>query len=287
MDSFEFNKLIGAVLAAVFVVFSIGIVSDSLFAAHTPEQAGFAIEAAEPEAAGGGEGGVEAGPEPIAPLMASADPAAGETLFKRCAACHTPESGGANKIGPNLWGIVNRPVASHEGFSYSAAMKAFAEGGTVWDYQHLSDFTHAPKALVKGTAMNFPGLKKPEDRANLLAYLRTLADSPAPLPEPTAAEAPAGGEQPAAEGEQPAAEGEQPAQGEQPAAGEPATTQQAPAQGGQQTVPAGEAVPNEGKQQPAPGESPAENGQAPAAEQPAEAPAGDAAPAAEEPKPAQ
>ena len=114
MDSFEFNKLIGAVLAAVFVVFSIGIVSDSLFAAHTPEQPGFAIEAAEPEAAGGGEGGVEAGPEPIAPLMASADPAAGESLFKRCAACHTPESGGANKIGPNLWGIVNRPVDSIE-----------------------------------------------------------------------------------------------------------------------------------------------------------------------------
>ena len=273
MDSFEFNKLIGAVLAAVFVVFSIGIVSDSLFAAHTPEQPGFAIEAAEPEAAGGGEGGVEAGPEPIAPLMASADPAAGETLFKRCAACHTPESGGANKIGPNLWGIVNRPVASHEGFSYSAAMKAFAEGGTVWDYQHLSDFTHAPKALVKGTAMNFPGLKKPEDRANLLAYLRTLADSPAPLPEPTAAEAPA-------EGAKPAAEGDQPAQGEQ-----------APAEAGEQTAPAqapaGEAVPSEGEQQPAPGESPAENGQAPAAEQPAEAPAGDAAPAAEEPKPAQ
>lgn len=215
MDSFEFNKVIGAVLGAVFIIFSVSIVSDSIFAAHAPEQPGFAIEATETEAAAPGEGGVEAGPEPIAPLLASADPAAGESLFKRCAACHTPESGGANKIGPNLWGIVNRPVASHEGFSYSAPMKAFAEGGTVWDYQHLSDFVLAPKALVKGTAMNFPGLKKPEDRANLIAYLRTLADSPEPLPEATAAEAPAEGAQEAAPAEAPASEAA-PAEGEQP-----------------------------------------------------------------------
>lgn len=183
MDSFELNKWIGAILGAVFVVFSVGIISDSLFAAHTPEQPGFAIEAAEP--AGPDAGGVPAaGPEPVAPLLASADPAAGETLFRRCAACHTVENGGANKIGPNLWDIVNRPVAGHAGYSFSAAMKAHAGERPTWDYEHLSDFLAAPKAIVRNTAMNFPGLKAVADRANMIAYLRTLSDSPAPLPEP-------------------------------------------------------------------------------------------------------
>jgi len=205
MDSFEINKLIGGILATVFVVFSISIISDTLFAAHTPEKPGFLIESAEPDAHAPAGGEVAAAPEPIGHLLASADAAAGATLFKRCAACHTGDKGGANKIGPNLWGIVNRPVASHEGYSYSAPMKAFAEGGTVWDYDHIDHFIVAPKSLVKGTAMNFPGLKKPEDRANVIAYLRTLADSPAPLPEDApapAAEAPAA---PATDGAAPAA----------------------------------------------------------------------------------
>src|SRR5690348_13702002 len=101
--SFEMNKVLGAFLAAVFVVFSISIVSDALFHSPVPEKAGYAIEAAEPEA---GAGGAAAAPteEPIAVRMQTADAAAGAELFKRCAACHTDDSGGANKIGPNLWG---------------------------------------------------------------------------------------------------------------------------------------------------------------------------------------
>lgn len=204
MDSFEFNKVMGALLGTVFIIFSIGIVSDSIFAAPVPEKAGFAIVAAEPEegAAGGAEAATE---EPIAVLLASADPDAGAAVFKKCAACHTAENGGANKVGPNLWDIVNRPVASHEGFSYSAAMKEFAQGGSVvWDYDHLSNFLHSPKGLVKGTAMGFAGVKKPDERANLIAYLRTLADTPAPLPEASAAtpaSAPADAAAPAPAGE--------------------------------------------------------------------------------------
>ncbi len=181
MDSFEFNKLIGALLGIVFVVFSVGIISDSIFAAPIPEKPGFMIEAAEPE-----EGGGEAAPaeEPIAVLLASANPEAGAAVFKKCAACHTGENGGPNKVGPNLWDIVNRPVASHAGFAYSAPMKEFSEGGkVVWDYDHLNHFLASPKALVKGTAMSFAGVKKPDERANLIAYLRTLSDSQAPLPE--------------------------------------------------------------------------------------------------------
>ena len=100
----------------------------------------------------------------------------------RCLPHH--EKGGPNKVGPNLWGIVNRPVASHEGFAYSTPMKEFSQGGSVvWDYDHLNHFLASPKGLVKGTAMGFAGVKKSDERANLIAYLRTLADTPAPLPE--------------------------------------------------------------------------------------------------------
>ncbi|BCH27974.1 c-type cytochrome [Mesorhizobium sp. L-8-3] len=204
MDSFELNKLIGAFLGTLFVVFSIGIVSDSIFAAPVPEKPGFGIEAAEEDHGGAAAGAEQPAEEPIAALLAKADATAGQAVFKKCAACHTDDSGGANKVGPNLWNIVNRPIASHEGFSYSAAMKEFAQGGSVvWDYEHLNHFLTSPKGYIKGTAMGFAGVKKPEERANLIAYLRTTADSPAPLPEAGAAPAPENASAPA-EGAAPA-----------------------------------------------------------------------------------
>jgi cytochrome c len=181
MDSFQLNKLAGAFLGTVFILMSISLISDSLFYSPAPEKPGFIVEAAEPAAAEAGGDAAAGAEEPIAPLLASADAAAGETIFKKCAACHTPESGGPNKVGPNLWGIVGRPIASHEGFGYSAGLKEYASNGA-WDYEKLSHFIHKPKAAVKGTAMGFAGLAKPEERANLIAYLRTLSDSPAPLP---------------------------------------------------------------------------------------------------------
>jgi cytochrome c len=181
MDSFQLNKLAGAFLGTVFILMSVGIISDSLFESPAPEKPGYLIEAAEAAASPAAGAAEPAKAEPVSPLLAAADPAAGATIFKKCAACHTDDKGGANKVGPNLWGVIGRPIASHEGFSYSAGMKDFAAGGA-WDYEKLASFVTAPKAFVKGTAMGFAGLKKPDERANLIAYLRTMADSPAPLP---------------------------------------------------------------------------------------------------------
>ena len=181
MGSFEVNKLLGALLGTIFVVMSIALLSDSIYYSPHPEQEGYAVEAGEEAPAAGGE---EEPAQPIGPMIAAADPAKGEAVFKKCVACHTGEKGGPNKTGPNLWGVVDRPVASHEGFAYSAALKDFSQGGTLkWDYEHLSNFIAAPKAYVKGTAMTFAGVKKDQDRAAVIAYLRTLSDNPAPLPQ--------------------------------------------------------------------------------------------------------
>lgn len=189
MDSFELNKIIGALLGAVFIVFSVSIVSDAIFDVHAPENPGFIIEVAEAGDSKVGDDGKK-GPAPIGPMLASADVDKGQNVFKKCAACHTVDNGGANKVGPNLWDIVNHPVAAVDGFGYSGAMKEYAQGGSVvWDYESLSQFLLAPKKFIKGTAMGFAGLKKEADRANVIAYLRTLSDNPAPLPEAEAAEA--------------------------------------------------------------------------------------------------
>ncbi len=198
-----FNKYAMAFLATVFVVMSAAIMSDSLFDSHAPEKPGFIIQAAE----GGGEetAGAAAPAEavPIATLLASADATRGEAVFKRCAACHTAEKGGANKVGPNLWDIVERPIATHEGFSYSGAIKEFSKGGQEkWTYDHLNHFLTSPKGYIKGTAMGFAGDKKDSERADLIAYLHTLSDSPKPFP---AADAAPAGEKPA-EGAAPATE---------------------------------------------------------------------------------
>jgi cytochrome c len=173
-----------------------GILSDFIFDSHAPEKPGFIIQAA--EAGGEGEAGAPAAAAavPIATLLASADATRGEAVFKRCQACHTGEKGGANKVGPNLWDIVDRPVATHEGFSYSGPMKDFSQGGKeVWTFDHLNHFLTSPKGYIKGTAMGFAGDKKDNERADLIAYLRTLSDSPKPLPAADAA--PAGGDKPA------------------------------------------------------------------------------------------
>lgn len=182
MDTFEFNKFAMAVLGAVFFIMGLSIVTETIFHSEAPEKPGYLIEVAE-NTSSGNESGADAGPayEPISAMLASADLAAGEKVAKKCLSCHSFDSGGKNKVGPALYGIVNRNLGTVDGFSYSAALKEFG-AGKVWDYEALNGFLWNPKKYMKGTAMGFAGLKKVADRANIIAYLRSKADSPAPLP---------------------------------------------------------------------------------------------------------
>src|SRR5882724_13026854 len=181
MDSFELNKILGAVLGTCLVLLVTSFTADAIFAPKLPEKPGYAIAAKE-DAHGAGAGTKEAAAppsEPIEKLLQTASVEKGAAAAKKCGACHTFEKGGPNRVGPNLFGVVERARASEPGFNYSAAMKA--KGGK-WTYDDLNKFIANPKGFVPGTAMGFAGIPKDSERADVIAYLRTLADSPVPLP---------------------------------------------------------------------------------------------------------
>lgn len=216
MDSFELNKILGALLGTCLVLLSLNIATGAIFTPKHMDKPGYAI-AVPDQPAGGGPAAPAEPEQPIAALLASSDPAKGEAVAKQCAACHTFNKGGPNRVGPNLFGIVERAKGAEAGFNYSAAMKA--KGGK-WTYDDLNAFLQNPKQFVPGTSMGYAGIGRGTQRADLINYLHTLADSPVPLP--TAAAAPAApAAQPQATAPAPAAA---PAAPVAPAATPPAAT---------------------------------------------------------------
>jgi cytochrome c len=185
MDSFEMNKVLGAVLGTCLVLVALNIAAGAVFAPGKMAKPGYEIVVPEHPSE---QKQQPAQPEQtLASLVDKADVAKGKTSAQKCAACHTFEKGGPNRVGPNLWGIVGRPRASHEGFNYSAAMKA--KGGT-WTADEIFEFIKNPKAMVPGTAMTFTGISRASERADLVAYLNTLSDNPQPLKAAAAEGAP-------------------------------------------------------------------------------------------------
>ncbi len=179
MDTMTFNKIAGAVLGAALLVMGLGIVADGVYHAEKPEKTAINIEVPDTE----GDGNAAEADTPkvsLASLMASADAAKGESAFKACKACHTAEDGGKNKVGPNLYGIVDHAIGGRDGFGYSDALKAKAS--EKWTFDNLNAFLAKPKAFMPGTKMSYGGMKDDAKRADLLAYLRSLAASPVDLP---------------------------------------------------------------------------------------------------------
>ena len=228
MDSFELNKILGAVLFTLLIVMSLGIVSEAVYAPAEPEKPGFIIEVAEAAPAGGAAAPVAQDP-PIGVLLASANETAGEAVSKKCGACHNFVEGAGAKVGPDLYGVVGRPIGEAQAFKYSAALSKAHEAGEKWTYEHLYEFLKKPSAAMPGTAMGFAGLPKPEDRANIIAYLRTLSASPEPLPPAEAAPAAPAEGAPAAPAEAAPAAGAPAPAGEAPAPSAPVPAPTAPA----------------------------------------------------------
>jgi len=182
------NTIAGWALAGGIAALGLSILSGEYFNAERPEKMGYTVEGVEEE---GGDTAAAA-EKPIEFYLASADPAKGADVFKKCGACHNADNGGPNALGPNLWGVLGEPIGKGaNGFAFSDALKSV--GGT-WNWDNLSKWLKSPKAFAPGTKMTFAGLSKPEDRANVIAFLNSKSNSPLPMPAvPAETAAPAAG----------------------------------------------------------------------------------------------
>ncbi|MFZ3032982.1 MAG: cytochrome c family protein [Parvibaculum sp.] len=187
MDSFELNKIAAAVLFSLLLVLGVKNAAEIIYDTPAANPKAFVVEGVVAE----GETAQAEAPAPEVPLpvlLAQADVAKGEKESKKCQACHNLQEGAGAKIGPDLYGIVGRKVASMPGFSYSAAMKAHGAKAPTWTFDELFHFIDNPRGYIDGTAMSFAGIKKPQQRADLVAYLNTLGSN-LPLPKVEAAPA--------------------------------------------------------------------------------------------------
>lgn len=179
MDSFEFNKITASILVALLV----GMIGSLLaeYLVHPTKLANpvFVVDGAEASSKPGDKPGEEDILKPITPFLASASVERGQAIAKKCTQCHTFEKGGTNRTGPNLWGIIGAKVAHVADFAYSSGFK---EKGGTWDYEKLNILLHKPRAFVQSTKMSFVGLKNDQERADVIAYLNSLSDTPQPLP---------------------------------------------------------------------------------------------------------
>ena len=170
----RFNTIAGWVLFAGIVALGSSIVAGEYFHSERPEKMGYPIAGVQEEGAGAAEA-----EKPIEFYLASADPAKGQQVFNKCMACHNADKGGANQLGPNLWGVLGEAIGQGKGFAFSDAL---AKKGGTWNWDNLSQWLTSPKAFAPGTKMTFAGLSNPQDRADVIAFLNTHSDAPKPLP---------------------------------------------------------------------------------------------------------
>ena len=181
MDSFELNKIIGAVLLTALIIIGIGKFTDILFHVEKPKESAYKVEGLEVASttASGQEAAKVVEAVDIKALLAMGDLAHGEKVFKKCTACHMIAAGGKNMIGPNLWSVIGRQAGVVSDYKYSKAMVAY---GKEWTFEEMNSYLIKPQAYVKGTKMAFAGLRKEKDRASVIKYLNQNSDNPLPLP---------------------------------------------------------------------------------------------------------
>ena len=180
MDSFEINKIIGAILLTALIVIGIGKFTDFLFHVEKPEQSAYKIEGLDSPVTTATSLEVKKEEKiDIATLLAMGDLAHGQKVFKKCSACHMIASDGKNMIGPNLWSVIGRKAGSVGDYKYSKAMIAY---GKEWSFEEMNAYLIKPQAYIKGTKMAFAGLRKEKDRASVILYMNSKSASPKALP---------------------------------------------------------------------------------------------------------
>ena len=194
-DDLLWNKIFGAILGTLLILFGVRQVTEMMFTTAPPAKPGYAIAVQESTSGDAAEA-----PDVIpdwGTVLPTANVANGATISNKCKSCHNLDNGGPNQTGPNLWGVIGRKPGSHPGFAYSSAMTGFGAKTPLWDFDHIYQFLKGPQNYLDGTKMSFVGLKVPQDRIDLIAWLRQQSSSPVPIPAPNpkaaaAAKAPAG-----------------------------------------------------------------------------------------------